>query len=382
MISYELVWNLLKRIEKQHLTTSLYLDLSSPSFTTKDAEILLKGMIKEKKREIEDQDIGREEKQSVAQDLEKLSRYVTTELDRKGAKGIAIFSSSAAKLWEAHPLPGPVRNALVVDRGPYIRPFTMLLDEYKRYCTVLIDRERARVFAVWLGQIQEHSRVFDEVPGKVKASGWGGYEERRIERHIEDHVHRHLKHVAAVTHDFFQRNRFDRLIVGGRGDVVAEYEKLLHSYLKERIAARISVDTSLSLDEALKKTTEVDRAAEERFDMELVTKLLEGAKSGGLGVLGLSATLRVLRRGQVRTLVLEKGYVARGFICTKCNYLGADENKCPVCNEKPREVEDIVEEAIREALRQNAEVVHVSVPTELAKEGRIGAILRFSTSPA
>ncbi len=382
MISYKMVWDLLQRVDKQYLTTSLYLDLSSPKFTTKDAEILLKGMVKEKKREVERLGVGREESQSVVGDLERISKYVSTELDRKGAKGIAVFSSSAAGLWEAYPLPGAVRNVLVVDRGPYIRPFTMLLDEYKRYCTVLVDRESARVFAVALGEIQEHSQVFGEVPGKVKASGWGGYEERRIERHIEDHVHRHLKYVAEVTYDFFERNKFDRLIVGGRGDVTGEFEKLLHSYLKERVAARISVDTSASLEDALKKTTDAARQIEERFDKELVQRLVESAKSAGLGVLGLAATLRVLRRGQVRTLVLEKGYVEKGIVCEKCRFLGIDEKKCPVCEEKPRVVEDIVEEAIREALRQNAEIVHVSVPTELEKEGHIGAILRFAAIPA
>ncbi|MCX5800050.1 MAG: hypothetical protein NTX17_01475 [Candidatus Eisenbacteria bacterium] len=378
MISYELVWSLLKRAGKEFPTTSLYLDLSSLKFTTKDAEIVLKGMMKERKHAIEKSSFGREAKLSLADDFEKLSKYVTTELDRRGAKGIAIFASSGSGLWNAYPLPGPVTNLLIVDRDPYIRPFTMLLDQYKRYCTVLVDRERARVFAVCLGEIEDHSQIFDEVPGKVKASGWGGYEERRIERHIEDHVHRHLKNVADVTYEFLRNRKFDRLIIGGQAEIVPEFERLLHSYLKERVVAKISVDASIPLDEALKRTMQVDKEIEERSDVELVRKLVESAKGGGLGVLGLRATLGALRRSQVHTLVLEMGYVADGVVCDNSRFVGIDEQECPLCKAKTRSVADVVEEAIRETLRQNGKVVHVGVSTALETEGRIGAILRFA----
>ncbi|KPJ60699.1 MAG: hypothetical protein AMJ46_05445 [Latescibacteria bacterium DG_63] len=377
MISHELILNLLKRSDKTFPTTSLYLDLSSSKFTTRDAEILLKGMIKEKKQVIEERSLSREQRQSVVQDFEKLSTYSTTELDRKGSKGIAIFSASSSGVWEAFPLPGPVRNVLIVDWDPYIRPLTMLLDQYKRYCTVLVDRERARVFAVSLGEIEDHSQILGEVPGQVKASGWGGYEERRIERHIEDHVRRHLRNVAEITYDFFRQKKFDRLIIGGHGDIVSEYEGQLHSYLKERIVARINVESSISLDEALKKTMEVDRETEERSDKELVQQLLENARSRGLGVLGLRAVLGALRRSQVHTLLIEMGYVEKGVVCDECGFIGTEEQKCPLCGGKMRKVLDVVEEAIRETLRQNGRVVHVSAESGLAGEGRIGATLRF-----
>jgi UDP-3-O-acyl-N-acetylglucosamine deacetylase len=72
------------------------------------------------------------------------------------------------------------------------------------------------------------------------------------------------------------------------------------------------------------------------------------------------------------------GYVEGGVVCDNCRFIGTDEQKCPLCDGKTRKVADVVEEAILETLRQNGKVVHVSVPTELSKEGRIGAILRFA----
>jgi peptide subunit release factor 1 (eRF1) len=380
MISHELILNLLKRADKSFPTTSLYLDLSTSKFTTRDAEILLKDMIKQKKQAVEERSMTREQRRSIAQDFEKLATYSTTELDRKGSKGVAVFSASGSGLWEVLPLPGPVRNVLIVDWDPYIRPLTMLLDQYKRYCTVLVDREGARVFAVSLGEIEDHSQILDEVPGQVKASGWGGYEERRIERHIEDHVRRHLRHVARVTYGFFEQKKFDRLIIGGHSDIVSEYEAQLHSYLRERIVARVNVESSISLDEALKRTMDVDREIEERSDREMVKQLLENARPRGLGVLGLRGVLGALRRNQVHTLLIEMGYVEKGVVCDDCRFVGIEEEKCPLCGGSIREVTDVVEEAIRDTLRQNGKVVHVSSDSGLSEEGRIGATLRFKFS--
>jgi len=155
-------------------------------------------------------------------------------------------------------------------------------------------------------------------------------------------------------------------------------ERLLHNYLRERIVARINVEPSISLDEALKRTMQIDKEIEERSDIELVRKLLESAKGGGLGALGLRAVLGALRRNQVHTLVVEIGYVEEGVVCDSCRFIGTDEQTCPLCNAKTRKVADVVEETIRETLRQSGKVVHVSVPTELNKEGRIGAILRYT----
>jgi hypothetical protein len=141
--------------------------------------------------------------------------------------------------------------------------------------------------------------------------------------------------------------------------------------------ARINVEPSISLDEALKKTMEVDRETEERSDKETVEQLLEGAKSGGLGVLGLRGVLGALRRSQVHTLVIEMGYVEKGVVCDECGFIAPEGQSCPLCSGNTRQVLDIVEEAIRETLRQNGRVVHVRTDSGLAREGRIGATLRF-----
>ena len=53
------------------------------------------------------------------------------------------------------------------ENAPYLRPLIAALDEYARYGVVLMDKEKARFFTVYMGEIQEHEAVFDEVPRRT-----------------------------------------------------------------------------------------------------------------------------------------------------------------------------------------------------------------------
>jgi peptide chain release factor subunit 1 len=39
-----------------------------------------------------------------------------------------------------------------------------------------------------MGEIEEQTEILDDVPPKVRGAGWYGLSEKRIERHVEDHL--------------------------------------------------------------------------------------------------------------------------------------------------------------------------------------------------
>ena len=49
---------------------------------------------------------------------------------------------------------------------PYIAPMLEILDEYERYGVVLADKEQARLFTVFIGEIAEHYDAFAPAPVK------------------------------------------------------------------------------------------------------------------------------------------------------------------------------------------------------------------------
>jgi peptide subunit release factor 1 (eRF1) len=322
-------------------------------------------------------DLDSETRESLEQDFKHILNYVTLDFDGKGTRCLVIFSSSKQNFWQVYRLPQPVKSRLIVSNEPYVRPLTTLLDEYKRYCTVVVSRDKARIFEVYLGEITEHTDIFSEVPGKVRIAGWYGLEERRIERHIDDQIHRHLKQVADATLNFFKEKKFDWLIIGGKKETLTAFERHLHSYLQERIVGRIDLEPDASLHEALARTQEIARRVEREEEQALIQRLMDEANSNGLGVLGLEDTLKAVWQGQVNTLILKNDLTVPGYVCPKCGYMSVEESECPIDQIAMTPTPDILEEAVESAILQNCQIEHVMESQELDNVGGIGAILRF-----
>ena len=70
------------------------------------------------------------------------------------------------------------------------------LDEYERYAVALVDKEKARFFSVFLGEIDETDDFKDFVPAKHDQ---GGVSQANFQRHHEAHVFRHLKRVERAV---------------------------------------------------------------------------------------------------------------------------------------------------------------------------------------
>ena len=92
---------------------------------------------------------------------------------------------------------------------------------------------------------------------------------------------------------------------------------------------------------------------------------------------GLEATLAALVERRVDLLLVSDGYATEGWRCRSCRYLGPRGRQCPVCANSMDLVDDVVEEAVEEALANKCRVQIVRENADLDVLGRIGALLRF-----
>jgi len=165
---------------------------------------------------------------------------------------------------------------------------------------------------------------------------WAGWGEPKIQRHIQDHVHRHLKGVAERTFHAFKRLRFDRLIVGtpeGReGKIYPLLERHLHNYLRARLAGVFPGEPDMSEHALKRRALEVARAHERREEERLISRLLEESQHReGLGVLGIGRVIPALMLGQVHTLGVDHTFRAPGRVCPRDHYLSLADDRCPLC---------------------------------------------------
>ena len=349
---------------------SVYLDVDGRRFVRpRDYELHLEALL----RRAGEQANGHG---AVTDDLRRIEAHVKGGVDRHRIRGLALFSCAPAGLWSVLELPVAVRNQVVVNSTPHIRQLEGVLDNNERFGVLLADRQRARMFVFELGELVDKSELFDVLPRHEDDRGdWD-------KDHVRDHTAvaalHHLKRAADVAFSVFQDQDFDHLIVGAPDEIANELERVLHSYLKQRIAARINVPVNASdtviCQAALQVEAQVERAREAR----VVARLRDAVGAGNGGVAGLAPVLAALVERRVDTLVLSDGYEAPGWRCPACAYIAVRGPACPVCpSSTMTKVDDVVEEAVEDALSQSCRVEIVVDDADLDVMGRIGALLRF-----
>lgn len=355
------------------VVTSCYLDVDGRRYPRHvDYEVQLEHLLRQGRER--SNGIGAEAARSVEADLERIAAWVRAGFDRSRVRGLAFFCCSAEGFFEVVESPRPVRNEIVLDHTPHVRQLESLAHQYERFAVVLVDRQRARLFRFELGELTEHTEVFDAVPRRHDQGGWSA---SNIQRHTDELAHKHLKHAAEVVFDEVQRNSVDHLILGGPNQVVSEFEALLHTYLKERVAARVSVSVTASPEEVRQAALEVESEVERHQEAALVARLRDGVGSGNGGVAGLEPTLRALVERRVDILLVSDGFEAPGWRCPSCRFMATFGRGCPVCGASMELVEDVVEQAVEEALANKCRVEIVRENADLDVLGRIGALLRF-----
>lgn len=359
---------------------SLYLNVDGRKYSHKqDYEFELKLLIKKAVKEwLENGRLNREQQIALKNDFNEIFNYVTGEFVRQGYKGLVIFKSGLDKIWQVYPLAVPVPTRIFISQEAYTKMLSTLLDEYKRFCTVVVDRRKVRYFTVYLGQIEEHQGVFENewVPDKVKEGEWAGLKQSRIARHIEDHVLHHLKECARFTFNFFKMHNFDFLIIGGHKELIAKFKTVLHPYLQQRVAGYFLAEPDSSLTQVLAQSLAIEEQVEKAEEEKAIARLKKQAQANGLAVLGLTATIEALNRSQVNTLVIKESFQPEGWFCLKHYFLAVKQEKCPVCQRDLEFESDLSEAMVQAAIERHAKVETVRHLEEFPEQ--VGAILRFT----
>ncbi|MBN2408770.1 MAG: hypothetical protein JXE07_03455 [Candidatus Aminicenantes bacterium] len=357
-------------------TTSFFLDTDKRLKTKKEVAVSFKNLLNEGRTRLDALDLNRVRKESLHQDLEKIARFGTQRLPSFNGAGLAIFACHGAKLWQDLTLPRPPRNHLFFDRSLHIRPLLSIRDEYHRICAFLLNRQEARWYEIFMEEIERIDSIRSDVPGRVREGGWKGYESKRIERHIDAHLHEHFKRAAQKTFELFKKSRFDWLFLGCQEEYRSDVESLLHPYLRERLKGRLKPN-SAAPDKILREATEIERALRAEKEAALAQSLSSELEKGGRAVSSLKNVLGKLNTAEIQTLVLTRNFAKEGRICPKCRFLYLDSLRCPVCQVKTEKVQDIVHESVHAALDKKIPVRYVTPPSRLDRYGKIGAFLRY-----
>lgn len=371
------VEDLAKFRSSRFLTTSLYLDWDKSRLSKKEITLTLKNLLAGGRETASGLELSKEQRESLADDLDLMAARVAARLAVSNHPGLALFSCRGEDFWREFELGAPPRNRLVFDRNPYVKPLSVVLDEFLHIGVLLHDRREARWYGVRSGEIKALESLTSDVPSRVKPGGLRGYDTKRIERHIEAHLLDHLKRVSQATFDLFKTHAFDVLFLGCPDELRPEMESLLHPYLRNKLRGTLKLKPGAGPDRVLAAAADLEKQLKAEEGNRLLKQFLSELQKGGLAVSGLRDSLRSLNAGEALTLLVSRGLSAPGRLCPRCRILYLEEAECSACRKPTQAVLDIVDEAVEAALDKKTGIRHITPPSPLDRFGKIGAFLRY-----
>lgn len=326
------------------------------------------------------------ERESLDADLERISRFLETEL-QPSANGVAIFACSAGELFEAIQLTAPIdEHWLYIGDQPHLYPLARVESLYPRYAAVLADTNSARILVVATGEVVDDR----EIKGiKTRRTTQGGWSQARFQRHVENfHLH-HAKEVVEALDRIVQRENIEHILIAGDEVITPLLREQMPKHLAERIADHVRIDKDASLDQVLQTSLEAMKRVREQSEREKVDEAIGGYRSGGLGVVGPEETLDALVKGQVEELLMTanlrdlKGLKGAGTpTASVANDAAVSEPiVAPVsAGEAAQAAPDAVrlaDELVTKATQTSARITFIQDPGLLSGYGGVAALLRF-----
>jgi Bacterial archaeo-eukaryotic release factor family 10 len=314
---------------------------------------------------------------SIRGDLERIIEASTEERWKQGTT--AVFSCSGRDFFEEVSLPRTVRDRIVVDTTPWVRPMLAILDEYHRMCVVVVDEASAAVWQLYLNEIQQVRRLRD--PALRNPNFADGKQEHKVHHKAEELTKRHYRRVATMLDDLCRAEGFDLLAVGGHPYQVSAFTEVLLRPLQERLAGTFNIDARAAT------STDVCRAAQsimDRYERDeerrLVAEIVEAVAERRRAALGLDDCLWAGTLAAIDRLAVLEGVSMPGVVCDRSGWLALSGETCPLCGEPTRTTGDVIDDLVEAVINDGGSVEHVATDTYL-RPHVAGALLRFPLLP-
>ena len=152
--------------DDQSCAVSFYFQPSTPrNKAHKEDTILIKDLAREAMRALE----SKGKRDCARADIDRVVR-LSGELRSNGTHAKAVFACANRNIWHEYELPASLGSTqLVVDRHFHLKPLAHLLGASPLLGVVLVDRHRARIFDLRLGELTELEDLFHPLPHRGRS---------------------------------------------------------------------------------------------------------------------------------------------------------------------------------------------------------------------
>lgn len=377
MITRENIRELANFEAKEGCAISFYYQPSTPKDKShREEAILIKDLVRDALREAEKQGRNGFAKADLDRILE-----IAEGLHGNSGRAKAIFACNKINFWREFDLPPRLAGTrLFVNQHFHLRPLTAIADVQPRLLIAALDKTKARFFELWMDEIREldNHRMTNEITRRGRSDGFAGYEAGRAERHVGNEAMHFYKDVADRLKDLYDAG-YERFLIGCRDENWAEIEPHLHSYVKQRFVGHFPIDPATASGAQIREQAErLYNEFRRNRRQGLIREAVGQEKRDGRGAVGLKKVLEALERGEIQTLLISKRFSAPASECTNCGHIDPNVGKtCSACGRETREIADVSDRLLANALKNNLEVIHMNDEPGFEATGGVAALLRF-----
>jgi hypothetical protein len=213
----------------------------------------------------------------------------------------------------------PMPDLVRWENGIRVAPYVRALKQERLVLAILVDSRRARIFEYRGGSLEEPENLNAEtflgdlsdvnvskrptahsgVRGKTGTDAAQNYLGVGSERMIKKLTDRVLERAGTQAH----------VVLGGSQEAVNQLRDHLPQQVRERAIERTNLRVELSEAEVRDALEQAASELNQSIQEKLLAEVVDLARSGGRGALGVEAVEKALKEARVDTLFLSRGFI-------------------------------------------------------------------------
>lgn len=318
------------------------------------------------------------DRKAVVSDLDLIANWMDTQYIRGKEKSLLFFVCSEIGLFEVLPVNESVPHTFHVGSSPNLIALESIASSAHGTGVILISKGTARLYTFRFNELRLDRVIEDDVPNKHRKGGWS---QMRYQRHVEDHVYRHLTRVSNTTSLVLDARKWDSVLIAGPEEVRTMFVGILHPYVTQRIVGELAVPVEISeKDLKIAVSRSVERLSRES-DQKLLRDLERAIDQSHTGVQGIEDATRDMRDSRLDVLFVRdhtlRDMDVQGYRCQVCGYLATSGQTCQSCGAELEEQVELMDALMQEAFRRGCKVRIVAddIPSWALKD--VAAIRRY-----
>jgi peptide chain release factor subunit 1 len=355
---------------------SLYVDLDpSVAPTPPDVETKVNSLLGTAERLLEERksSMGRDQREGLKQDLQRVRRWFEDGFDRQGVQGVAVFAAGLDNFWATLSLSDRVTDDVKIASDLYLTPLARLAGR-DGGIVAFVGRERGQVWRLRGGQLIEIADQSEEVPGQHDQGGWS---QGRYERHIENIVGQHLRDVAATLDQCVRKLRGTRIVLIGAEEIRSEFEALLSNEAKGCVAGWATAEAHADGAQVIDAAKPVLDQWWSGRENDVLERWREEAGKNGRATSGWESTLEAASDGRVDLLLVQEGVDQQAYQCPQCGRAQLQDGSCPLDGTTLEARDGGFDLALHQTLAHGGTVHVLRDRRDLEPVGGVAALLRF-----